>query len=445
MKYSTKINVQRTYKDKIAIIGLGYVGLPLAIEFGKRFDTVGYDNNLKRINELKKNYDKTNEVSKKDFEKAKKLKLSNNATEISNSNIFIVTVPTPKNSKSKPDLRFLIQASKLIGKYLNPENIVIYESTVYPGVTENICAPILSKISGLKFLNDKVEPSSQDKKNGFYCGYSPERINPGDKKNHFTSIIKITSGSTPTIANKINNLYKTIVKNGTYKTSTIKIAEAAKVTENIQRDINIALINELSIIFNRLNIDTKSVLDAAKTKWNFLPFEPGLVGGHCIGIDPYYLIHRSKEVGYHPYFIESARKLNNDMGHYVAKQVIKLLRKKNIKFKRPKVLIMGLSYKENSSDIRDSLVFDIIKTLQQKGCRVEVHDPIVFKNSNYKNIEINPIVKPKKHYYDCVIIAVKHDKFIKMGINKIREFVKEKSVIYDVKNIFPLSEADGRL
>ena len=416
-------------KIVLGIIGLGYVGLPLAVEFGKLFDTIGYDINENRINDLKKGLDLTLEVSSEDIHSSKKLKLSSNEKSIGKANVFIVTVPTPIDKFNNPDLDIIRSATKLIGKHLKKDDIVIYESTVYPGVTEEICVPILEKISNLKFNKD------------FYCGYSPERINPGDKTHNLTNIKKIISGSTPKIAKKIDKLYSEIITAGTYLAPSIKVAEAAKVIENAQRDINIAFINELAKIFNLLNIDTKEVLDAASTKWNFLRFNPGLVGGHCIGVDPFYLAQKASELGYHSEIILAGRRLNDGMSKYVASEFIKLLIKKGIKIKGSTILILGVTFKENCPDTRNSKVFEIIDILKDYGIKLLVHDPWV------NNTEINQSYSVSNSIdfdvnYDGILVCVGHKKFLQYPFNAWK---KKGSIIYDIKGILPKKDSNKRL
>ena len=418
---------------KIAVVGLGYVGLPLAAEFGKVFDTIGFDIHPERINELNDGLDSTLELNASDLNKAKKLRYSNNSNDIKNCNIYIITVPTPIDKDKEPDLAPLIQATETIGNILNSQDLVIYESTVYPGTTEEVCAPILEHKSNLKFNED------------FFCGYSPERINPGDKEHRIASIKKVTSGSTKEAALIVDDLYNKIILAGTYKAESIKVAEAAKVIENTQRDVNIALINELAMIFKKLDIDTQDVLNAASTKWNFLQFWPGLVGGHCIGVDPYYLTHKAKEVGYHPEIILAGRKINDSMGEFIAGEVIKLMNDKNIKIQNSNILIMGMSFKENCPDIRNTRVIDIINEMNMNNCNVDVIDPWVKKDSIESEDFFNFIDYPINGKYDCVILAVAHEEFIKMDLNHIRSFAKKKSVIYDVKYLFDKSQVDGRL
>jgi UDP-N-acetyl-D-glucosamine/UDP-N-acetyl-D-galactosamine dehydrogenase len=419
-------------KINLAVIGLGYVGLPLAVEFAKKRSVIGFDTNFKRIKELKKGIDKTLEVKNKELQKVKNLILTTNEEALKNSNCFIIAVPTPVDELKKPDLSLIIRASQIVGKNVKRGDIIIYESTVYPGATEEICVPELEKYSGLKFNVD------------FYCGYSPERANPGDKEHRLTSIKKITSGSTPEIADIVDSLYKEIIVAGTYKTESIKVAEAAKVIENTQRDLNIALINELAIIFNKMSINTESVLNAAETKWNFLPFRPGLVGGHCIGVDPYYLTHKSQSLGYKPKIILSGRHINDSMGLYVVKQLLnRMKKKKNIV--GAKVLIMGLTFKENCPDIRNSRIIDIINELKKSKLEVDVFDPCANHEDVKNEYNINLISKPNQHNYDAIIIAVAHSNFKSMGAKHVRNLCKKNGIIYDLKYIFLQHETDMRL
>ena len=420
-------------KSKIAIIGLGYVGLPLAVEFGKKREVIGFDTNKNRINDLNNLLDSSLETTPEEIKSAKKLIFTNNIDEIKSCQIFIITVPTPIDSKNKPDLTLLKRSCNMIGSIIKKNALVIFESTVYPGVTEEICAPILEKKSSLIFNKD------------FFCGYSSERINPGDKGHRLTMIKKVTSGSTPEISLEVDQLYLEIIKAGTHRASSIKIAEAAKVIENIQRDVNIALINEFSIIFNKLNIDTTSVLDAAKTKWNFIPFKPGLVGGHCISVDPYYLLHKAKEVGYKAEMITAGRKINNSMGHYIVEQVINLISKKCGKILNSNILIMGFTFKDNCPDIRNTKVLDLINGFREYKLNVDVYDPFINKNEVEKNYGINVVDKPEKGKYDAIVLAVEHDLFKKISFKRIKNFGKEKSIIYDIKNILKIDQADGRL
>ncbi len=419
--------------NKIAIIGLGYVGLPLAVEFGKQFTTIGFDINAGRINQLKEGIDSTLEVSSQELQVANNLVFTTDLEEVRQCNVYIVTVPTPIDEHNRPDLTPLENASEAIGQVLKIDDVVIYESTVYPGATEEICVPILEKNSNLKFNQD------------FFCGYSPERINPGDKEHRVSTIKKVTSGSTDKTADFVDNLYSSVIVAGTYKASCIKVAEAAKVIENTQRDVNIALINELALIFNKLGINTEEVLLAAGTKWNFLPFKPGLVGGHCIGVDPYYLTHKAIEVGYHPEMILAGRRLNDNMGSYVASQVTMLMTKKRIHVVDSNILIMGLTFKENCPDLRNTRVIDVINSFKDYNCNVEIYDPWVDKNESEIEFKLTPVNAPKKNYYDAIVIAVGHNEFKELGASVIREFGKENHILYDVKYIFSTVDVDGRL
>ena len=417
----------------IAVVGLGYVGLPLAVEFGRKRNVIGFDINESRIEELKKGVDKTLETTDEELKDAIYLSYSNNLEDLKECNIFIITVPTPINEDKEPDLTPLEQASNAIGSILKVNDIVVYESTVYPGATEEVCVPILEKKSGLIFNKE------------FYCGYSPERINPGDKEHRITTIKKVTSGSTPEIAKRVDELYQEIIAEGTFMASSIKVAEAAKVIENTQRDVNIALINELSLIFNELNIDTKSVLEAAGTKWNFLPFSPGLVGGHCIGVDPYYLTHKALEVGYKPEMILAGRKINDNMGIFVADQVSKLMSKKGISIEGANILIMGLSFKENCPDIRNTKVVDLVDEFTSFNCSIDIYDPWVDKNEAFNEYNIKLIEYPEKDKYDAIVLAVAHDQFRNFSHKEIAVFGKNKHVIYDIKYLLDINEVDGRL
>jgi len=420
-------------REKIAIIGLGYVGLPLAIEFGKVFPTVGFDTNKSRIDELLSGSDSTREVTLQELKESTNLSYTNNVEDIGNANIYIITVPTPIDKLDNPNLVPLKKASETVGEFLKKDDIVIYESTVYPGATEEVCVPILERSSGLKFNKD------------FYCGYSPERINPGDKNHRLTMIKKVTSGSTEEVAEKIDFLYQSIIHAGTHKADSIKIAEAAKVIENTQRDVNIALINELAKLFNKLNIDTESVLKAAGTKWNFIPFVPGLVGGHCIGVDPYYLAHKAKEIGFDPEMIASGRTINNGMGNYIAIEVSKLMSKKRINLVDANVLIMGLAFKENSPDIRNSGVARLVTTLESFNCNVHVYDPWIDKSEAQEEFNIELLNEPEKGKYDAIILAVAHDEFKKLSSEEIRSYGSKNHVLYDIKYLLDQSEVDGRL
>lgn len=418
---------------RLAVIGLGYVGLPLAVEFSKSRSVIGFDVNENRIHELIKGYDSTLETNPDELNEAFNLSFTSELDDIAMCNCFIVTVPTPIDVNKKPDLTPLLQASKSIGEVLKKDDIVIYESTVYPGATEEKCVPVLEKFSGLKFNKD------------FFCGYSPERINPGDKEHRVSNIKKITSGSNPFIADIIDNLYNEVVKVGTHKAKSIKIAEAAKVIENTQRDINIALINELAVIFNLMDIDTEAVLEAAGTKWNFLPFRPGLVGGHCIGVDPYYLTFKAQEVGYDPRVILSGRRLNDSMGSYVAANLLKEMCSRNFNSQNIKVLIMGLAFKENCPDIRNTKVIDIVKTLEENKINVDVYDPLINPDECRQEFDINPIKALDNNQYNAIILAVAHDSFKLLGEKSLRKLLKNNGIIYDLKYLLNNNESDMRL
>lgn len=418
---------------KIAVIGLGYVGLPLAVEFGKKYPTIGFDINQKRITELQGGNDHTLEVEPGELAKAHKLSFSANVCDLESVNIYIVTVPTPINKFKQPDLTPLLKASKAIGSTLKKGDIVIYESTVYPGATEEDCVPVLERVSGLIFNED------------FFAGYSPERINPGDKDHRVTTILKVTSGSTPEVADFVDSLYGSVITAGTHKAESIKVAEAAKVIENTQRDVNIALINELAMIFNRMGIDTEAVLKAAGTKWNFLPFRPGLVGGHCIGVDPYYLTHKAESIGYHPEMILAGRRINDTMSRYVASELVKALLQKGITVKGAHVLIMGLTFKENCPDIRNTKVVDIMEELQEYGVNVDVYDPWVDAEEAKHEYNVTPVAELPDSAYDGVVVAVAHEQFKEMGTAGIKAIVKKDHVIYDLKYIVDADVADIRL
>jgi len=418
---------------KIGVIGLGYVGLPLAVEFGKFFSTIGFDINQSRIEGLQSGYDATLEVSTEELNQSLNIKFTSSLEHIKGCNIFIITVPTPIDRDKKPDLEPLISASKSVGNILKKDDIVIYESTVYPGATEEICVPILERFSGFIFNKD------------FFCGYSPERINPGDREHRLISIKKITSGSTPEIATKVDELYNKIITAGTHKTSSIKVAEAAKVIENTQRDVNIALINELALIFNKLDIDTEAVLKAAGTKWNFLPFKPGLVGGHCIGVDPYYLTDKAIKVGYEPEMILAGRRINDNMGNFVVSEVLKLMRLKNITIFDSNVLIMGLTFKENCPDLRNTKVIDLVYGLEHVNCNVEVFDPWVNSFEAMQEYQIKVLPKPIFKKYDAIILAVSHKEFVELSLEEIKSYAKKQHVIYDIKYLLKADEVDGRL
>ena len=418
---------------KVCIIGLGYVGLPLAIEFGKIISVVGYDKNKTRINNLKLSIDQTHEVTKKDFSESYLLQFTNKSNDLKNCQIFIITVPTPIDKDNRPDLSYLISASETVGKYLKPNDIVIYESTVYPGCTEEICVPILEKKSQLKYNKT------------FFCGYSPERINPGDDFHKIKDIKKITSASNDNTLKIIDKLYNLIISAGTHKAKSIRVAEAAKVIENIQRDINIAFINELSIIFEKLNIDTEEVLEAASTKWNFIPFKPGLVGGHCIGVDPYYLTHKSQSIGYDPEIILAGRKLNNSMGEHVKRILKNKMLLDDFNLQKSKILILGFTFKENCPDIRNTGVMQIVNSLRKLVFKIDVFDPLASKNDVKKEYDIDLEKVPKRNYYDVIILAVEHDYFRSLGLPKIKTFCKKKHIIFDLKYLFKKNQTDLRL
>lgn len=418
---------------KIAIIGLGYVGLPLAVEFGKIYHTVGFDVNQERVDELKQGKDSTLEVEPDEMAEAKNISYSCNPEDLRECNFYVVTVPTPIDNYKRPDLTPLIKASHTLGGLLNTNDIVVFESTVYPGCTEEVCVPIMEKESGLTFNQD------------FFVGYSPERINPGDKEHRVTTIKKVTSGSTPDSAQLIDDVYKSVITAGTHLATSIKVAEAAKVIENTQRDLNIALINELALIFNRLGIDTLEVLEAAGTKWNFLPFRPGLVGGHCIGVDPYYLTHKAQEIGYHAEVILAGRRINDGMGAYVADQVVKMMLQKRIHVANSKILLLGLTFKENCPDLRNTRVVDIVAELENYHANVDVYDPWVDPVECEHEYNIKPVAKLNEGEYDAIILTVAHEQFLKMGLNQISALAKNPSVIFDVKSIFPADKVDGRL
>lgn len=420
-------------KASIGVIGLGYVGLPLAVEFGKKYITIGFDINLTRVNDLLSGHDSTLEVSDEELKDVPFMSYSYTVDDLKKCNIYIVTVPTPIDEHKQPDLSPLVKASEMLGKVVNKGDIIIYESTVYPGATEEICIPEVERISGLKFNKD------------FFAGYSPERINPGDKEHRVTNILKVTSGSTPEIAEIVDQLYKSVITAGTHKASSIKVAEAAKVIENTQRDVNIALINELSIIFNKLDIDTLEVLEAAGTKWNFLPFRPGLVGGHCIGVDPYYLTHKAQSVGYHPEMILAGRRLNDGMGQYVVSQLVKNMLTKRIHVDGAKVLIMGLTFKENCPDLRNTKVVDIVSELKEYKINVDVVDPWCSSEESEHEYGLSLVEQVKNNTYDAIIIAVGHNEFKALGAENIRAYGKENHVLYDLKYILDKESVDMRL
>ncbi len=415
--------------EKIGIIGLGYVGLPLAVEFGKSMDVIGFDINQSRIDELKKGYDRTLEVEEAELKSSTKLTFSTKLEELATANYFIVTVPTPVDEYRNPDLTPLQSASRTVGSVLKKNDIVIYESTVYPGCTEEVCVPILEKVSGLKFNVD------------FFAGYSPERINPGDKQHRVADIKKVTSGSTPEIAEKVDQLYKKVIRAGTYKASSLKVAEAAKVIENSQRDVNIAFVNELALIFQRMGIDTHEVLEAAATKWNFLPFKPGLVGGHCIGVDPYYLTYKAQSLGYHPEVILSGRRINDNMGIFIANEVIKLMAKANMPISGGKILVLGLTFKENCPDIRNSKVVDVINELLTFGAKVDVYDPHAdaAEVKHEYNLTLTTDLSQKYH---AVVLAVSHKEFASIELEKLKE---KNAIVYDIKGFLPKPSVTARL
>ncbi|OEE04353.1 Vi polysaccharide biosynthesis protein VipA/TviB [Vibrio cyclitrophicus ZF264] len=417
---------------KVAIIGLGYVGLPLAVEFGKKMPTLGFDINQSRVDELKSGSDFTLECSEEELKEAEFLTYTADLNKLKAANVYIVTVPTPIDEHKQPDLTPLIKASEALGSIVNKGDILIYESTVYPGATEETCLPVVERVSGLTFNKD------------FFAGYSPERINPGDKEHRVTNILKVTSGSNDEVAEFVDQLYKTIITAGTHKASSIKVAEAAKVIENTQRDVNIALINELSIIFNKLNIDTLEVLEAAGTKWNFLPFRPGLVGGHCIGVDPYYLTHKAQTVGYHPEMILAGRRLNDGMGKYVVSELVKKMLKQRIHVEGANVLVMGLTFKENCPDLRNTKVVDIVAELKEYNINVDIVDPWCSNEEAQHEYGLS-LTQSKPNHYDAIIMAVGHDEFKEMGAAEIRALGKAEHVLYDLKYVLDKSEVDMRL
>jgi UDP-N-acetyl-D-galactosamine dehydrogenase len=418
---------------RIGVVGLGYVGLPLAVEFGKQFDTTGFDVKSERVAALRKGRDSTLEVTRAELKSATRLRFTTELNELRRCRVFIVTVPTPIDGYKRPDLSPLVRASESVGAVLHKGSVVIYESTVYPGCTEEICVPILERVSGLKFNRD------------FFAGYSPERINPGDKEHRLTTIRKVTSGSTPEVADFVDQLYRSIVTAGTHRTSSIRVAEAAKVIENTQRDVNIALINELALIFNRLQIDTEEVLKAAGSKWNFLPFRPGLVGGHCIGVDPYYLTHKAQEIGYHPEMILAGRRLNDNMSLHVAGQIMQLMAARRIHVKGARVLMLGATFKENCPDVRNSKVVDVVRELEKHGAQVDIHDPWASSAELRHEYGIRLVQKLRPAHYDVVVVAVAHRQFGEMGARGLRRLCRRKHVIYDIKHVFPADAVDGRL
>jgi UDP-N-acetyl-D-galactosamine dehydrogenase len=422
-----------TQNISIAIIGLGYVGLPLAVEFGKKYRTLGFDINQRRVAELKDGIETTLEVDSEELKRATKLSYSTDIEDLRQATVYIVTVPTPIDEYKQPDLTPLVKASETLGKVIKKGDTVIYESTVYPGATEECCVPVIERVSGLRFNED------------FYVGYSPERINPGDKEHRLTTIIKVTSGSTEAAAGFIDELYNSIITAGTHKASSIKVAEAAKVIENTQRDLNIALMNELTIIFNKMGIDTEAVLRAAGTKWNFLPFRPGLVGGHCIGVDPYYLTHKAEAIGYHPQVILAGRRINDGMGPYVVSQLVKHMLKCRIQVDNAKVLILGLAFKENCPDLRNTKVIDIIRELAEYNVDIDVYDPWVSAEEAHHEYGVTPVATVAKGAYDAVVVAVAHNEFKQLGSQGVRKFGKPNHVLYDLKYVFSQAESDLRL
>jgi UDP-N-acetyl-D-galactosamine dehydrogenase len=417
----------------IGVIGLGYVGLPLAVEFGKQFPTVGFDINARRVQELQSGRDHTLEVEPGDLHAATQLRYTDQLDELRDVNVFVVTVPTPIDTHRRPDLTPLLKASESIGKVIKSGDVVIYESTVYPGATEEDCIPVIEQVSGLRYNVD------------FFAGYSPERINPGDRQHRLPTIRKVTSGSTPDVAEFVDALYRRFITAGTHKAVSIKVAEAAKVIENTQRDLNIALINELAVIFNRMGIDTEAVLQAAGTKWNFLPFRPGLVGGHCIGVDPYYLTHKAQSLGYHPEVILAGRRINDGMGAYVVSQLIKAMIKKRIQVEGARVLVMGLAFKENCPDLRNTRVVDILKDLSEYNISADVYDPWVSPQEALQEYQVTMIEQPENNRYDAVILAVAHQQFREMGIDAIRALGKPVHILYDLKYVFTAEAVDLRL
>jgi UDP-N-acetyl-D-galactosamine dehydrogenase len=418
---------------KIGMIGLGYVGLPLAVAFARHLPVVGFDIDRRRVDALNQGDDRSREVSGEELADARSLQFSATIDALKDCNVYIVTVPTPVDQYKRPNLSAMVNASRAVAGVLSAGDVVVFESTVYPGATEDVCVPVLEHESGLRFNKD------------FFVGYSPERINPGDKEHRVTDIIKVTSGSTPEAAEFVDQLYRRVIRAGTHKTSSIRVAEAAKVIENTQRDVNIALINELAMLFERLEIDTHEVLTAAGTKWNFLPFRPGLVGGHCIGVDPYYLTHKAREVGHHPEMILAGRRVNDDMGTYVAGRVVKLMARKRIAVAEANILVLGLTFKENCPDIRNTRVIDVIRELEDYHAQVEVHDPWIDVDEARAEYGVNIVNQPADGRYDAIILAVAHQQFVEMGVEKIKALGKTPSVIFDVKNLLPRDQIDGRL
>jgi len=420
-------------KCRIGVVGLGYVGLPLAVEFGKHYDTTGFDIKPERIAELRGGRDSTLEVERADLKAADRLKYTSELADLKRCDVLIVTVPTPIDGHNQPDLTPLVRASESVGKIIKRGAIVVYESTVYPGCTEEVCVPLVERESGLKFNKD------------FFAGYSPERINPGDKVHRLTTINKVTSGSTPEVAEFVDKLYASILTAKTHKASSIRVAEAAKVIENTQRDVNIALINELAMIFNKMGIDTEEVLEAAGSKWNFLPFRPGLVGGHCIGVDPYYLTFKAQEIGYHPEMILAGRRINDNMAIYVASEVVRLMNRKRIHVAGSRILVLGLTFKENCPDLRNSKVADVVRELKGYGAKVDVVDPWASRVEAKHEYGITPIRTPQRGQYDAIVAAVSHDEFKALGVEAIRKFGRRNHVLYDIKYVFPKDKVDGRL
>jgi UDP-N-acetyl-D-galactosamine dehydrogenase len=418
---------------RIAIVGLGYVGLPLAVEFGKKYPTLGFDINRRRVAELKEGIETTREVAPDELRQACWLRYSCELSDLRQADVFIVTVPTPIDDHKQPDLTPLAKASETVGQVIKKGDTVVFESTVYPGATEEYCVPIIQRVSGLKFNSD------------FFIGYSPERINPGDKDHRLNTIVKVTSGSTPATADFVDALYGSIIGAGTHKASSIRVAEAAKVIENTQRDLNIALMNELAIIFNRMGIDTEEVLQAAGTKWNFLPFRPGLVGGHCIGVDPYYLTYKAEAIGYHPDVILAGRRINDGMGGYVVAQLVKKMLKRRIQVDGARILVMGMTFKENCPDLRNTRIVDIIEELKDFNAQVDVYDPWASSEGAYDEYGITPVVKPEPGQYDAVVLAVAHQEFSRMGPDAIRAFGKPEHVLYDLKHVLSRNASDLRL
>lgn len=418
---------------RIAVIGLGYVGLPLAVAFGSHRPTLGFDISAERVAELRRGEDSSLEVTPEELAAADHLSFSEQVEELRDCNVYIVTVPTPVDEHKQPDLSPLINASRMLGQVLSKDDLVIYESTVYPGATEEVCVPQLEQVSGLLFNQD------------FFVGYSPERINPGDKQHRLVNTVKVTAGSTPECTELVDALYRSIVTAGTHKVSNLRVAEAAKVIENTQRDVNIALVNELALIFNRLGIDTQEVLEAAGSKWNFLPFRPGLVGGHCIGVDPYYLTYKAQAIGYHPEMILAGRRINDDMGRYVAGQVVKLMIRAGQPVAGSRVLVLGLTFKENCPDLRNTRVVDLLEELQSYGARVDVYDPWVDAREAEREYGIIPVAEPAAGQYQAVVVAVAHRQFMELGTDGIRALASEGGIVYDIKQVLPREAADGRL